>query len=483
MVSFSHLDAGTPEAAWLLDGGLDGLPPLDLAGVRHLVLFAAHPDDESLGAGGLLAAAAAAGSAVDVVVATNGEASHPASPTRTPAELAAVRRAEVAAAVAAAAPGAAVHLLELPDGRLAGHAAAAEAALRALVRGKNGLLLAAPWRADGHTDHDAAGEIAARVATDTGARLLEYPVWLWHWGAPGAQEVPWDRCRRLDLPPAALAAKRAALASHVSQTEPLSDQPGDEALLSSAMQEHFERPFEVFIEGVFPGQASIEEVSIEEAVTETARAGLEETLPRPGTVPDAAGVFDRLHAGSDDPWRYTTSWYEQRKRALTLAILPHERFASGLEVGCSVGVLTRELAARTDRLTAVDVSAEALTHAARRLGGTPNVVLERLQTPGEWPAGTFDLIVASEVGYYYSAEQLDAFVRRCLGALARNGVLVACHWRHPVHGWPLDGDDVHRRLSTEAGLELLARHEEEDFLLEVFVRPPAISVARAEGLL
>src|SRR5664279_305672 len=89
---------GTPEQEWL-DGRLDHLPRLEVPGAGdRLLVVAAHPDDESLGAGGLIAAAVARGADVRVIVATDGEASHPDSTTHTPAQLAITRRAEVTAA-------------------------------------------------------------------------------------------------------------------------------------------------------------------------------------------------------------------------------------------------------------------------------------------------------------------------------------------------------------------------------------------------
>ena len=106
-----------------------------------------------------------------------------------------------------------------------------------------------------------------------------------------------------------------------------------------------------------------------------------------------------------------------------------------------------------------------------------------MAVPAQWPQGTFDLVVLSEVGYYLSLDELTSLGDRSLESLAPDGVLVACHWRHPVEEYPLGGDTVHAVLRARTGLVPLARHEEEDFLLDVLVRPPAVSVARQTGLL
>ncbi len=109
MVAFSHTDTGTSESEWAASG-VAALPELplstdELAGMTFVVL-AAHPDDETLGAGGFLAKLHAAGAAVEVLLCTAGEASHPDSQTTTPEQLAAVRLTEFDTAVSGLAPSA-----------------------------------------------------------------------------------------------------------------------------------------------------------------------------------------------------------------------------------------------------------------------------------------------------------------------------------------------------------------------------------------
>ncbi|RXR26055.1 methyltransferase domain-containing protein [Oerskovia turbata] len=487
MVTFDHRDPGTTEDAWRAAGLLDRLPPLDLPdGAPHLVVLAAHPDDESLGAGGLLARLTYRGTPVTVVVATDGEASHPDSPTLSPARLAGLRRRELVDAIDVAAPGAAVVFLGLPDGGLREHRPTLHRRLSAILGpvtedergpGEGGpVLLCAPWRGDGHRDHRIAGEVAAAVAGERGARLLEYPIWWWHWGNPDDRTATEDM-RALTLTPQERTAKRFALAAHRSQVEPLSPDPRDAATVGPEMLRHADRAVEVFVEAPCPSPAPAAPSLATGSGSAAGRgpgsgSATSESLP--------AGFFDAFYRGRPDPWGFETRWYEERKRAVTLASLPRARFRAGLEVGCSTGVLTADLATRCDRLVGVDVAAAALAAARDRLGD--EVELLRLQTPAEWPEGLFDLVVLSEVGYYYGASDLETAISRAVGSLTADGVLVACHWRHPVPEYPLRGDDVHAALAARAEIVRLVHHLEEDFVLEVFVRPPGRSVAAEAGL-
>jgi len=200
-----------------------------------------------------------------------------------------------------------------------------------------------------------------------------------------------------------------------------------------------------------------------------------------------AGYFDELYEHATDPWSLATRWYERRKYALTLASLPQERYRSGLEVGCSVGVLSRALAGRCDALLAIDVASAAVETARRRMSSDHHVRVEQRQLPGEWPDGVFDLVVLSEVLYYLDAGDAESLLSRAAGALEPGGTLIAVHWRHPVADYPRTGDAVHHALGAQSdrlGLARGVRHTELDFILEVYVRTPpaARSVAEIEGL-
>ncbi|ROR90594.1 LmbE family N-acetylglucosaminyl deacetylase [Nocardioides aurantiacus] len=434
---FTHVGPGTSARDWRAHPGWAAGEPLDLRGVHHLVVVAAHPDDESLGAGGLVAAARDAGVCVHLVCATDGEGSHPDSPSTTPQQLAAVRAHEARAAALELGVGEAQLVrLQLPDGDLADHQEQLTRRLVELVvAGGAGerTVLAAPWREDGHPDHEAAGRAAAAAARRTDATLWEYPVWFWHWGTPA--QAPWSRLRPLTLTGPEAQAKQRAIASHRSQVAPLSDEPGDGTLLGPELLEHF--------------------------------AGtVEHLLVTPSTeCPDDA--LDSVHEQDADPWGVESRWYEKRKRDLVLAALPRARFRRTLEVGCSTGSLAQSLATRTSTLVAVDRSPAALRAARTRLADAPGTDVLGLDVPARWPGGRFDLVVVSEVGYFLSPLALDRLVDRAADSLDPDGVVVLCHWRHPVEGWPLDGPAVHARVAARLDLPLQATYADRDVEIRV----------------
>ncbi|MGH3828725.1 MAG: SAM-dependent methyltransferase [Pseudonocardiaceae bacterium] len=197
-----------------------------------------------------------------------------------------------------------------------------------------------------------------------------------------------------------------------------------------------------------------------------------------------AGYFEGLYAAATDPWGFTTRWYEHRKYACALAALPQARYRRGYEPGCSIGVFTEHLATRCDELLATDVAEAPLRIARDRLARLPQVAIERRAVPADWPTGSFDLIVISELGYYLDPSDLHQLWAAAIHALQPGGTLLAVHWRHPVADYPQTGDDVHAALAAQPGLGRLVEHVEEDFRLEVYLRtPPTVrSIATQTGL-
>ncbi|CAN5310040.1 PIG-L family deacetylase [soil metagenome] len=235
--------AGTSEAVWRRWPGPAAWPLFTPPACPRFVVVAPHPDDEALGVGGALRLLRDAGRTVQVVAVTDGEGSHPASRVRSPADLGARRRRERAEALARLGlADAAVRELGLPDGGVASHELDLRRSLAAVLDATACCLVT--WRHDGHPDHEAAGRAAAAACAATGATLVEYPVWMWHWAGPGDRRVPWSAARRVDLPPAVRAAKAGALRAFTTQVRPLGTGPGDADILPPRVLERFRRPFE-----------------------------------------------------------------------------------------------------------------------------------------------------------------------------------------------------------------------------------------------
>jgi SAM-dependent methyltransferase len=196
------------------------------------------------------------------------------------------------------------------------------------------------------------------------------------------------------------------------------------------------------------------------------------------------GYFRAQYASSADPWGLAERWYETRKYALSVALLPRERYGTAFEPGCSIGVLTAQLASRCDRLLACDAVPEAVASARARTAALPGVRVERRVIPGEWPPHSFDLIVFSEVLYYFSEADLNQVLRLAVRALRPDGQLLAVHWRHPAPDYPRTGDEVHQALAGHLGLARLAEYRDLDFAAEVYTRADGDlrSVAQAGGI-
>jgi LmbE family N-acetylglucosaminyl deacetylase len=448
--AFWHDQDGIAEADWATQPWLEELPRLALPPSHTtIVVLAAHPDDESLGAGGLIATAAEAGHRVVVLVASDGEGSHPDAVSLSADQLRSVRRAEVAEAIGRLGSNVELDLLGLPDGQLADcQQAISQVVLDALGAGPAWLIT--PWQDDGHPDHAACDQAAqTAVSGRPDVRHFSYPIWWWHWAQPAAVDVEHRRsARRFPLSTIAHDAKRAALASYRSQIAPLGPAAGDQPVLSARFLEHFGRDHETFFDrGRHP-------------------AG-------------ELGYFDALYATSTDPWALAERPYEQRKRDIVLSCLPQPRFQRGFEPGCATGELSIRLAERCAGLVCTDISPAAVVNAAARLREQPHVQLDVGRIPADWPPGWFDLIVLSEVGYY--CEDLAALADRISTSLTEDGTLLLVHWRWPAADHPLTAETVHATLRQRTGLQVIVEHSEADFLLEVLSRSGR-SVAQRDGL-
>lgn len=238
---------GPAEHAWRSRLGATQLEPLAPLHARRLVVVTPHPDDEVLGAGGLIQKALAEKVLVEIVAVTDGEASHPHSAVAPGLDLAARRSRETVTALRRLGwDTPVVTRLHLPDGDVATRRRELDVALSDILLPDD--LCVAPWRWDGHPDHDVCGESALNAARTVGARSLAFLVWAWHWADPYGSDVPWHKCRRLELSRRAQARKRWSTLAFTSQIEPIGPDDADAPILPSHLLRRFWRPFEVFVD-------------------------------------------------------------------------------------------------------------------------------------------------------------------------------------------------------------------------------------------
>jgi LmbE family N-acetylglucosaminyl deacetylase len=268
---------GTPDAVWQAWGGIASLPAVDVAALAppggRAIVVAPHPDDEVLACGGLLQLLQAQGTRTVLLAVTDGDASHPGSTLLPPDTLARLRPQETVAALralglgptAGAGAGSAMRTgsdagseagavarapappqvlrARIGDGQVGANIEQLQTLLHQLLRPADTVFVT--WRQDGHPDHEACGLAAAMAARVCGARLVEMPVWTWHWAAPGDNRVPWHRARRLDLSPEVVQRKRQAVACFATQLEndPTTGQP---AILPPHVLARLLHPYEIY---------------------------------------------------------------------------------------------------------------------------------------------------------------------------------------------------------------------------------------------
>lgn len=426
MVAFDALRTVTPSAEWEARPEWSKVESLDaqaLDALDELVVFSAHPDDETIAVGGLLALAAERGIPVRVIVATGTDER---------------RAAELRAALDRLGVDARPQFLGLPDGALKHHAERLRAELEratgpAAHHTATRRWLLAPWPGDRHGDHRTLGRELRDAAAQTGDAVFFYPVWLWQWGEPA--DMPWDRVVGLPLDDRSRARKSAAIDAFASQHHTPENEDG---VLTADFLARASEGREILIR------------------------------PERRASDQLAAHFEALHRESDDPWSVHSRWYERRKRAVTVASLPRERYGSILELGASVGALTGDLADRADTVLAVDGSAAAVETASSRLAGRPGVTVARMRVPSQWPDGAFDLVVVSELAYYLADDEWRALTARIAGSLAPGGEVLLCHWLGSADDFAQGGEQAHATFRAASGLRATVVHRDASFLLEVF---------------
>ena len=182
--------------------------------------------------------------------------------------------------------------------------------------------------------------------------------------------------------------------------------------------------------------------------------------------------FDDVYRANEDPWNFVTSEYERDKYKDTIKSLGRDHYQNAFEIGTSIGVLTAHLAERCNQLLTVDASELPLKQARERLKDITHVTIRQMNIPDQFPDGMFDLIVVSEVAYYWSMNDLRKAQQLMIEHLQPGGQLLLVHWTPKVHDYPLTGDEVHEAFLAIARyghlLYHLHGHRAETYRLDLF---------------
>jgi hypothetical protein len=182
--------------------------------------------------------------------------------------------------------------------------------------------------------------------------------------------------------------------------------------------------------------------------------------------------FEHMYAANADPWAFSSDPYELSRYEEITAALSGQSFACAFEPGCSVGVLTERLSPFCEELLAIDLSAIAVRSARTRCAVYQNVCIQQ-GSVAEVDPGPLDLLVLSEIGYYFTVFDLKQWSNRLLSRLRPGGTLLACHWLGSSTDHVLSGDQVHEvfdELARNHQYALKLERRTDNFRLNKWIR-------------
>jgi len=187
--------------------------------------------------------------------------------------------------------------------------------------------------------------------------------------------------------------------------------------------------------------------------------------------------FDAMYETSQDPWNFTASAYEQEKYQHTITSLAGKRFGNGIEIGCSIGVLTELLANHCSSILGVDISEQPIAIARERLKNREGIAFAVKQIPQQYPEEQFDLIVVSEVAYYLNNEELQLTKELIFDSLKEGGTLCLVHWRPQIKDCVFNGDEVNEYFLQEPAIIQTYQFINEQYRIDVIEKRSLIAQA------
>ena len=184
----------------------------------------------------------------------------------------------------------------------------------------------------------------------------------------------------------------------------------------------------------------------------------------------SAEFFEKKYRENQDPWDFARSEYERSRYDAIITALGMQRYERAFEPGCSVGELTWRLATRCGHLDAMDITSIAIERARHRCSELSNVTFHVGGLPHQIPKGMSDLIVFSEIGYYFDEASLQRLGNALISRIRTSGTLLAAHWLGTSKDHLLSGDRVHEILEELDGLRLEHSERHAGFRLDRWMR-------------
>ncbi len=228
--------------------------PEELDSTHSCLVLAPHPDDESLGCGGLISLLRHRGVDVSVVVTTDGTQSHPNSKAFPAEKLKSLRKEEVLSALAVlGVAGDRVFFFEGKDTALPAKGQEDfEFFLQKLIdviEQRHRDLILVPYELDPHCDHRATWDLLNEALKNYhDVKVWEYPIWLYELASRAdIPRLKAGELKKVDIEPFLLQ-KKKAIACHASQTTRMIDDDPSGFILTAQVMAHFTTPFEYFLE-------------------------------------------------------------------------------------------------------------------------------------------------------------------------------------------------------------------------------------------
>lgn len=164
--------------------------------------------------------------------------------------------------------------------------------------------------------------------------------------------------------------------------------------------------------------------------------------------------FEAKYRSSKDPWNFATDSYEQQRYRNIINSLPPKNYKVAVEPGCSIGILTSQLAKIASRVFAYDISETAVEIAKTNNKHLKNVIIYCSSLADIAISRETDLIVLSEIGYYFDESAWKNIIKKMITTCKPGTTILASHWLGHSPDHVQKTDTVHGVFGTFSNLKL-----------------------------